>query len=336
MKKLLAVLLSLVMMFSVVALPVSATTETADEISVEDIEEKFEEAVDWLARIYEFVHNIVHPLSEMFDFDCPFCDEKSEEETPDEPETPEEPEEIVGTVANTDDLSSALTAGGTYTVEESLVVESFDVPADLKVNFDLGENTISGAEIENAGDLTIKGGTLESATAGIDNVGNAALTDVDMKAGSTADYAAIGREGSYTEYNNVNIVSAGGGIGVTSGKVVFNSGSVAVNSKSTSGRYVFYIVGEGAEAEINDGTFSFSKTLNQKRAYIYAGSGATVVVNGGDFGAASTKSGYTAGIMGDGTVVIKGGTFGFNPSAWVAEGYEAVNDGSVWTVKPVA
>ena len=85
---------------------------------------------------------------------------------------------------------------------------------------------------------------------------------------------------------------------------------------------------------INGGNFAdFTKTTqNQKRAYIYAGEGTTVYVNGGTFGKASTRSGYTAGILGTGNVVIKGGTFGFDPSAWVADGYTAINNNGTYYV----
>lgn len=355
MKKILAVLLSLVMAFTFMmpAFAVEEAGEVTQESSItdsfggiidsaEDIRDSFENedytgvasgVFAFIENLLKGVHDLVHGLSEMFDFDCPFCDDKAEVPSePEEPEEPSEPEEIIGTVANTNDLSAALVAGGTYNVEESIATESFEVNADTKVNFNLGGNTVSGATIINKGDIAVNGGAVESAVAGIENTGNAVLTDVDMTAGSPANYAAISYEGSYTEYNNMNLVSAGGGIGATGGKTVFNSGSIAVNTTSTSGRYIFYVVGEGTELVINDGTFSFSKTLNQKRAYIYVGAGATVTVNGGNFGPASTRSGYTAGILGDGTVIIKGGTFGFNPSNWVADGYEAVKDGSVWNV----
>lgn len=154
----------------------------------------------------------------------------------------------------------------------------------------------------------------------------------EIKAGNAGNYAIIWH--TNTTFNDLNLVSEGGGIGVVDGaKVVFNGGSVAVNSDSTSGRYNFYMVGEGTEVTINDGTFTFSSTQNQKRAYIYAGAGAKVIVNGGTFGKASTRSGYTAGILGDGTVIITGGTFGFDPSNWVADGYEAVVDGENWKVQ---
>lgn len=346
MKKILAVLLSLVMAFTFMMPAFAADDVAAEESSItdsfggvidsaEDIRDSFEnkDAEGVINGVFAFaeslfnaIHDLVHTLSEMFDFGCPFCDETAE------PEVPEEPEEIIGTVANTEDLSAALAAGGTYTVEESVAVESFAVENGTKVNFDLGGNTISGAPIINNGDINVNGGALESAVTGIENKGSAVLSDVDMAAGSPANYAAIGYEESYTEYNDFNLVSAGGGIAVVGGKSVFNSGSVAVNTASTSGRYIFYLEGEGSELIINGGTFSFRKTLNQKRAYIYAGAGTTVTVNGGNFGPASTRSGYTAGILGAGTVIIKGGTFGFNPSAWVAAGYVAVKDGSVWTV----
>lgn len=351
MKKILAVLLSLVMAFTfmmpafaaeeVVVEEESSITDSFGGVidSAEDIRDSFEnEDVEGVINgvfafaesLFNAIHDLVHTLSEMFDFDCPFCDDVKVDT--EEPVEPEEPEEIIGTVANTEDLSAALAAGGTYTVEESVAVESFAVENGTKVNFDLGGNTISGAPIINNGDINVNGGALESAVTGIENKGSAVLSDVDMAAGSPANYAAIGYEKSYTEYNDFNLVSAGGGIAVAGGKSVFNSGSVAVNTASTSGRYIFYLEGEGSELIINGGTFSFSKTLNQKRAYIYAGAGTTVTVNGGNFGPASTRSGYTAGILGEGTVIIKGGTFGFNPSAWVAAGYVAVKDGSVWTV----
>ena len=106
---------------------------------------------------------------------------------------------------------------------------------------------------------------------------------------------------------------------------------MAITSTSTNPRYNIYAVDAGTKVVINDGDFSFtSPTL--KRAYVYAGAGTTVEIKGGTFGAASTRSGYTAGILGEGTVIITGGTFGFDPSAWVAAGYVAVESNGVWTV----
>ena len=156
-------------------------------------------------------------------------------------------------------------------------------------------------------------------------------------AGSASNYSLIfNQPGQQITINDLNIDSKGGGIGAVDGaEVTFNGGTLAVNSASTSGRYLFYAEGEGTVITINGGEFSFSETLNQKRAYIYAGDGTTVYVKGGTFSKASTRSGYTAGILGSGTVIITGGTFGFNPSAWVATGYQAVENDGVWTVSAI-
>lgn len=230
----------------------------------------------------------------------------------------------------TEALDYVLDNGGKLFVEENISTEQITVAENTSVEVDLQGNTLSGI-VENNGTMNVSDGKLEGTY--IQNNGDATFTNVEMAAGDTNNYGAINKAGATTEYNNVNIVSAGGGIGVTGGaKVVFNSGSVYVDSSSTSGRYVIYTEGAGSEIVINDGTFSWNTAKNNKRAYIYAAADTTVIVNGGNFGPASTRSGYTTGILGEGTVIIKGGTFGFDPSAWVAEGYEAVKDGSTWTV----
>lgn len=215
------------------------------------------------------------------------------------------------------------------TASDEIIIEN-GIDADIALN----DNTVSGI-INNKGNIEITAGSLNSTGRGLDNFGVATLTDVTMNAGNPANHSIIAYANSLTIFNNFNLVSAGGGINIQDGgKAVFNSGSVAVNSTSTSGRYLFYAVGNGSEITINGGDFSFSSTLNQKRAYVYANVGTTVYINGGNFGKASTRSGYTAGILGEGTVIITGGTFKFDPSNWVADGYHAVLDNGVYTVIP--
>ena len=159
-----------------------------------------------------------------------------------------------------------------------------------------------------------------------------------ITAGNNSDYSFIAKPNSTFVFNEANIISNGGGIAASSAgsKVIFNSGKVAVNATTTSGRYNFYVVGQDTEVTINGGEFSFDKPTI-KRAYIYAGAGATVYVKGGTFGKPSTRDNYKAGIMGDGTVIITGGTFGFDPSEWVAAGYTAEKDDATqtWTVVPL-
>ena len=159
------------------------------------------------------------------------------------------------------------------------------------------------------------------------NMNNAPLTS-----GTANDYGLIVRGNAKAEINNANLTSNGGGIGVNDGANVEFSGDVAVNTTNTSGRYNFYVAGNST-LTIKEGNFSFSKRDN-KRAYIYVAAGSTVYVEGGNFGKPSTRSGYSAGIMGDGDVIITGGTFEFDPSNWVADGYQAVKNGSKWYVTP--
>ena len=159
--------------------------------------------------------------------------------------------------------------------------------------------------------------------------------NVTLTSGSPANYAVIVRDGKTVINSDGEINALGGGIGVINGaEVIYNGGTLEVNTESTSARYNFYAEGQGSTITINGGEFSFSSTLNQKRAYVYAGVGTTVYINGGDFGKASSRSGYTDGIMGDGTIVIRGGSFAFNPSKWVAPGYKAILDGGKYYVLP--
>ena len=207
----------------------------------------------------------------------------------------------------------------------------------LNGRVDLSDLTVTDT-VANYGNVELVGGTVDVDDCGFENYGEATLTDMTLTAGSASDYGfrGIGSD-SVTVLNDVEFVSGGGAIGAANGaEVTVNSGTYHVDSASTSGRYLIYTEGEGTKVVVNGGTYSWDKADNQKRAYVYAGVGTTVEINGGTFGKASTRSGYTAGILGDGSVIITGGTFGFDPTKWVAEGCKAVKEGSVWTVKPVA
>ena len=224
-------------------------------------------------------------------------------------------------VATMEQLVEAAAAGIPVTSSTPL-----EMTNDEHVNITVAENgTLK---------LDLGGKTLSADARGLTNEGVAIISNGTMKSGSAGSYSNVTQgSNASTTYENVNIDAAGGGIGATNGaEVVFNSGSVNINTTSTSGRYLFYAEGEGSVITINGGTFDFNRTQNQKRAYIYAGEGTTVYVTGGTFGKASTRSGYTAGILGTGDVIITGGTFGFDPSAWVADGYVATKDGTIWTV----
>ena len=156
----------------------------------------------------------------------------------------------------------------------------------------------------------------------------------NLNLGRANDYGLIANMGAEVVVNDADIVSGGGAIAAVGGsKVTVNGGSAYIDSSSTSGRYIFYAAGEGTIITVNGGSYSWDPADNQKRAYVYTETGAKVIINDGTFGKASTRSGYTAGIMGSGETIIYGGTFGFNPTKWVAPGYEAVKEGQNWVVK---
>ncbi len=221
----------------------------------------------------------------------------------------------------------SILSGEWYTV----CLKSEVATIDNTTNVDDLNDILNNSEVVVFEDSIDAGDYMEITGDGKDVVIN--MNDNTVTSGTPADYGFIVNGENNVVINGANIVSGGGGVGAVNGaNVTFNGESVYVHTLSKSGRYIFYLAGEGSTLTINDGNFSWDPADNQKRAYVYAGAGTTVYINGGTFGKASTRSGYTAGILGEGTVIITGGTFGFDVTKWVAEGYQAVKSGSTWTV----
>ena len=253
-----------------------------------------------------------------------------------------------------------VTAGNEYqelSTEIKVTVEAVQGNADVNgatptVEFlngytaDLGGQTLDDY-IKNNGNTALANGTVVLDYVGVENFGNLTMDNMTIAAGANGytslGYAMNSKNGATTVLNNVDVAASNGAFGVTGGaNLTYNGGRVYMYSTNTSGRYMFYVAGEGSVATINGGEFvdftyipeGFTKTQNQKRAYAYVGAGATLYINGGNFGKASTSKGYTAGLLGEGTIIITGGTFGFNPTQWVADGYQAIKNGSKWYVVP--
>lgn len=151
--------------------------------------------------------------------------------------------------------------------------------------------------------------------------------------GTTAGYGVLAREGADLTINDANFTSVGGAVNAQAGaQVTFNSGDVTINSTQTSQRHIFYAAMEGTVVTVNGGNFTIDEY--RQRCYACAQYNAVIYIKGGTFGVAPNHPRWTYPIYTDngGQVIITGGTFGFDPSEWVAAGYKAVKNGSTWTV----
>jgi hypothetical protein len=156
------------------------------------------------------------------------------------------------------------------------------------------------------------------------------MQNQQLNAGSTANstwYAIEVSGENQVTINDANFVRAGVWAG-QGADVVFNSGVINHKPDRTS-RYIFCAKDEGTTITVNDGTFTNDRAKN---SFFWADSNAIIYVKGGTYnGPASNNKIVTSN---GGQVIITGGTFNFDPTTWVAEGYQAVKSGSNWTVQP--
>ncbi len=206
----------------------------------------------------------------------------------------------------------------------------FPDPNDNDVIEELEFVATYGGTANMTGDADMTGKTFMVSADAIFNMNNHTLTVGEDEIW----YGFVVANGT-TTINDADIVTTGAGIKVSDGAdMIFNSGNVQVNADTNSGsRYVFYTYGDGTTVTINGGSFSFTNPT-RKMVYICADHNAIVYVKGGEFGAPSTHPKKPAPIYtaNGGQVIITGGTFGFDPSAWVADGYEVVQEGGKWYV----
>ncbi|MBQ7968676.1 MAG: hypothetical protein IJ292_02520, partial [Clostridia bacterium] len=150
--------------------------------------------------------------------------------------------------------------------EEDSFGKDYDEAAKYVISSD-EEMIFNGNEfdtlVSNNGAVDMTNVKIENDNTGFENYGVATLNGVTVNAGTpgtnTFGYAINAYAGSTTVLNDVTVKSANGAIGVTDGaNLTFNSGSVEVDSKNTSGRYLFYVVGNGSTLTINGGNFDFN------------------------------------------------------------------------------
>ncbi len=191
-------------------------------------------------------------------------------------------------------------------------------------------------------------------------------SNVNLKGSGTVTFTSTDGLILDTQYTTVkaNLVVDGPTLkAVTSNTraLVIWGGNVVVESGGITG----FIDAQGASGPktqpnslvINGGTFTQSGNNDSAKGYLLragnnTSNACTTVINGGNFvgagtvdmlyvntyarlsikGGTFTKASGQTGITSVGKTFICGGTFNFNPSTWVTEGYEATASGDKWTV----
>jgi len=266
-------------------------------------------------------------------------------------------------VKNADELATALRTGGLVKLANNIsVTETLTVPAGVTVNLDLNGKTITGTEgrdadnnrihvIVNNGILTIKDGTVTSAGenggSAIYNAAGATLTIGDVTVNGAPMVAPAWPSYGINNYGNMTVngatvksyhgAIATGGDGVT----VINDATVDVGQGTETNQtsWALYSFDNG-QVTVKGGTFANTKDEKGEvygGGYIDAVSSKPFIVNGGTFSKTEGDQNGTGFYYQNKNLIINGGTFDADPSAYVADSYQAVDNGDgTWTVKPYA
>ena len=200
--------------------------------------------------------------------------------------------------------------------------EEYKVASAQELQLLLDNDDLNEAQVEITAPIDYVGKAIEvNRDATIDFKGNA------LNAGSTASSKEYALEinGCDVKIYNANFTRAG--IAADNGaNVTFYSSKINHKPERTS-RYIF-TAHNGSIITIEDGTFTNDRARN---SYFWADTNAQIIVKGGVFnGVASNKKIVESA---GGKVIIYGGTFNFDPTAWVAEDYIAKKSGNNWVVK---
>ena len=252
-------------------------------------------------------------------------------------------------------LSAALSAGGEIALSADITAgTTIEIPEGVEVILHLNGKTLSGAIakadgpiLKNKGTLTIKGGTISSTAknggSAIQNnagaeltINNVTINGAEFEAPGWPSYG-INNYGTLT-INDADITTyhgavATGGDGVT----VINDATVDVGNSTETNQtsWALYVYGNG-QLTVNGGTFANTKNEYGQvygGGYICAISTNQTIINGGTFDKTEGDNNGSGFYYNNQNLVIKGGTFDANPSAYVANGYKAVENNGTWTIE---
>ena len=234
-----------------------------------------------------------------------------------------------------DDFTDLAANGGVGVVVNDIQDVYVEVAEGKKLELDLNGMILNGTEnnyvIVNNGILEISGdGVVQSNLHGsIENWGSLQLDNIYLNVkGSKYGFHCKAGE---VEVNNIILRAERGGLNVQGGKVTINGGSITTTGYSTNIGYIVYAASNtSAEVVINDGDFRYEQSY-YRHGVLYAGQNATIIVNGGTFGkgGSNTKTKWITEASG-GEVIVYGGSFAFDPTEWVADGYQAIKGSDGW------
>ncbi len=190
------------------------------------------------------------------------------------------------------------------------LTEALNIPAGLEVTLDLNENTLTGSILALNADLTIENGTLTNA--------NPDASAIEINAGSlTLDNVSI--------ESGRHAVRIDGDVTAT-----INGGTYTVTPASNLTLHALNVSGN-ANVTVNGGTFVGPKgTSADSGAAVCVQAGSTVTINGGNFSGGKNSTLVTKP---EANLIVAGGTFDQDPSAYVAEDYKAMlEDGYYYVV----
>ena len=183
--------------------------------------------------------------------------------------------------------------------------EALTIPAGKNIVLDFAANTtLTGTLVVEAGaKLTVNNGTIEN---------------------KDKSLSGITSNGKLT-LNNVEIKSARHAVRVESGEVVIYGGTFEVAPVSASTLHALNVGDDGKSATvtIKGGTFIGPKgTEADSGSAVNVRNGSTVIIEGGNFSGGKNK---TLSAAAGATLIVKGGLFDQDPSAFVATDYTTIN-----------
>ena len=215
--------------------------------------------------------------------------------------------------------SGSITATGTRYISEDSVTLSSDMTSQIDIfvgsTVTISEGSYSG-KITNKGTLTVAGGTFTGEN--FFNEGTLTINDGTFKEVRT---------------NNVGITTINGGtldgVGTWSQDNQSYTGKLTINGGTIGG--LLNLAAGGGTIEVTAGNFTYNDAEQQMIVIPGTASG-TITISGGTF---AWQTAQRFCMENKNKLILTGGTFSSDPSAYVAEGYKATKDESAntWTVE---